>query len=120
MLRHQEHTQRLVPNQLQEIHARGLSPELKIRPYDENDHVGEFLAMFEQTIDLHHIEEQDWVCHIVSLISGRAKAYYNEVDTHAEYAVVKQAILDQLQVTPDASRVKLRRMSFQFGEDIEN
>ena len=68
---------------------------VKIRPYDENEDVAEFLATFKQTMNLHHVEEQDWACHLVSLISGRARAAYNEVDAHAEYAVVKQAILDR-------------------------
>ena len=45
-------------------------------------------------MNLHHVEEQDWVRHLVSLISGKVSATYNEVDAHAEYAVVKQAILD--------------------------
>ena len=48
MLQHYELTQRLVTNQPQAIHVRtrGLSPELKIRPYTENEHAAEFLQTF--------------------------------------------------------------------------
>ena len=69
-------------------------------------------------MNIHHVEEQDLVRHLVSLISGKARTTYNEVDAHADYSVVKQAILDRLEATPDASRVKLRRTRFWFGDDI--
>ena len=91
-------------NQQREIRARGLLPELKIRPYDENEDAPEFLATFERTMNLHHVGEHDWVHHLVCmLITGKAKTAYNEVDASAEFAVVKQAILDQLEATPDVS-----------------
>ena len=40
------------------------------------------------------------------------------VDAQAEYPVVKDAILNQLEVIPDVSQVKLRRMKFRFSDDI--
>ena len=64
------------------------------------------------------MNEQDWVRHLVTWISGKARATYNEVDAQAEYPVVKETILNRLEVTPDMSLVKMRRMRFWLSNDI--
>ena len=78
MLQQQEQVHRLMMEQPQDLHIRETAPELKIRPYDENEDVVEFLTMFKRTMTLQNVNEQDWVLHLVPLISGKARATYNE------------------------------------------
>ena len=74
--------------------------------------------MFERAMTLQNIKEQNWVRHLVPLLSGKAKAAYNEVDAQAEHPVVKNSIPNRLEVTPDVSRVKLSRMKFKLNDNM--
>lgn len=45
-------------------------------------------------------------------------AAYYQVDDEATYSEVKQIILSWLEVTAEASKMKLRKMKFQLRDDI--
>ena len=67
---------------------------------------------------LQNVNERNWVRCLVPLLLGKARAAYNKVDAQAEYPELKDAILNRLEVTPDVSRVKLRRMKFRLDDNI--
>ena len=52
------------------------------------------------------------------VLTGRTGAAYNDVDPRAPYGILKQAILKRYEVTPEASRVKLRQLKFKLNNDI--
>ena len=57
MLQQQEQVHRLIMEQPQDLHVRETAPELKIRPYDENEDVTEFLTAFKRTMTLQNMDE---------------------------------------------------------------
>ena len=93
-------------------------PETKIRPYEEGEDIESFLKTFERTMVIQDVPEEEWTRQLVPVLAGRAREAYAEMDAHAHYHEVKLAMLAWLEVTPEASRVKLRRVQFKPKEDV--
>ena len=91
---------------------------LKLRPYEEGEDVEAFLRTFEKAMVMNDIPEGRWVRHLVPTLAGRTREAYADMDGGATYFEVKTAILNWCEVTPEASRVKLRRLRFQLSDDV--
>lgn len=93
-------------------------PETKIRPYEEGEDIESFLKTFERTMTIQDVPEEEWTRQLVPVLAGRAREAYAEMDAHANYDEVKTAMLAWFEVTPEASRIKLRRVQFNPKEDV--
>ena len=63
---------------------------------------------------LQDIPEHTWPAQLMTVLTGKALA---EAEPGADYALIKQTIRERFEVTPEASRVKLRDTSNAWKRD---
>ena len=87
----------------------GPRPKATITPYKDGEDIEDFFSTFERAMQLHRIPERQWPQHLVGVWAGKARA---AGDPMAEYGAIKDAVLTRFEVTPEASRIKLREMKY--------
>lgn len=87
--------------------ARNAAP-IKLNPYVEGENIEDFLLTFERVMTRRELPEDEWTTQLMAVLSGKARAAFNEADPHATYGEVKRIILSRFDVTPEASRISLR------------
>ena len=105
-------------DQLERHRGPGSSGSPKFRTLMDREDIEDYLTQFERLMTFNDIPEEEWVRQLAPMLSGRAAAAYNTIEPGAPYFDLKQAILGRYEVTPNASRVKLRRMQFKLNDDI--
>ena len=90
----------------------------KFRIMGENENVEDYLTLFEQHLILNDMPKDKWTRQLAPVLTGRARAAYNDVEPRAPYAIHKQAILRHYEINPEPSRVKLQQMRFKIDDDI--
>ena len=66
---------------------------------------------------MQRIPEEEWPGYVMGVVSGKARAAIPEVDPQAEYTVLKETILVRFEVTPEASRLRFRKLKYNPQED---
>ena len=89
----------------------------KISTYTEGDDIEDFLTMFERSMVLQDVPEHTWPAQLMAVLTGKARSALAEAEPGANYALIKQTILERFEVTPEASRVKLRDTSNTWKRD---
>ena len=77
-------------------------PEWRLSPLQEGEDIERFLTTFERTMVMRDIIEDEWIQHLLPILTGTARETYHDVDVDASYHQLKQAILLRYEVIPEA------------------
>lgn len=74
--------------------------------------------MFEKTATVNRWPKSDWVCHLVSQLIGKAQHAYVQMDVAdaSDYDLLKEAILNAYQVTPEQYRCEFHSARKEYSE----
>lgn len=89
---------------------RGDRLPVKLSPYVEGESIEDFLLTFERSMVQRRVPEDEWTTQLMAVLSGKARAAYNEVDPQATYEEVKENLLLRFDITPESSRLRLREI----------
>ena len=103
-------------------------PSMKISPYRDGEDELTFLEVFEQTLKLHGVPEDDWHLHWSDAMGGKIRTACKTIDlTVATYPEIKLAVLAYCGVTPENQRIRLRELKWtkqtspeQYAQQTEN
>uniref|UniRef100_A0A8C5GD01 Gypsy retrotransposon integrase-like protein 1 n=1 Tax=Gouania willdenowi TaxID=441366 RepID=A0A8C5GD01_GOUWI len=111
--------QDMAANNFQISTSKALFHEPRLERLTEEDDVEHFLITFERIAHACRWQKQDWVFHLIPLLSGKARgAYVNmDVDDSLEYDKVKMAILDKYDINPETYRLRFRSLEIPPDEN---
>jgi len=95
-----------------EIPSEGQGPAIpcfqmpRMLPWTHNENMEHYLTTFECIAQACRWPRQDWVFHLLPLLSGKARTAYvaMEPDNSLNYDYVKQAILDKFEINVEIYR----------------
>lgn len=78
----------------------------RMLPWTSDEDIEHYLTTFEQIAHECKWPRQDWVLHLLPLLTGKARAAYvaMEPDDSLNYDCVKQGILDKFEINPETFR----------------
>lgn len=90
----------------------------RMLPWTHDEDIEHDLTTFERIAQACRWPRQDWVLHLLPLLSGKARAAYvaMEPDNSLNYGFVKQAILDKFEINVEMYRQRFRSYSAQEDE----
>lgn len=68
---------------------------------------------------LQDVKEADWLRQLIPLLSGQARAVYNDVDERVEYPLIKEAILKRFEVSFEVDHRKLCNLTWNSRTEPE-
>lgn len=92
--------------------------EPRLEKLMDDDDVEHFLITFERIALACRWQENDWVFHLLPLLTGKARGAYvhMDIDDSLDYDKVKTAILDKYDINPETYRQRFRSLDINPDE----
>ncbi|XP_039520328.1 uncharacterized protein LOC120474245 [Pimephales promelas] len=89
----------------------------RMLPWSSDEDIEHYLMTFERIAQACKWPSQDWVLHLLPLLTGKARAAYvaMEPENSMDYDCVKQTILDKFEINPETFRQRFR--AYSLGDD---
>ena len=86
--------------------------------YQKDEDIENYLLRFERMARTWAWPEQEWACRLVPLLTGKALEAYTEMDKERsnENDLLKEAILDKFDISPETYRQRFRSNTTPSGE----